>query len=67
VKVWLAYSGEYEDRRVEAVFADRGSAVRCWAENYCGFPRHWMGSFARDRCDVEEFELQVAPPSEQSP
>ncbi len=66
MKVWLAYSGEYDGRHVRGVFADRGSAVRSWAEGLT----HSTPLFAqlyRDWADVEEFELQVAPPSERSP
>jgi hypothetical protein len=32
--VWIAYSGEYQDRRVEGVFTTRGAAVRRWAMHY---------------------------------
>lgn len=69
--VWLAYSDEYDERRVEGAFTTRGAAVRRWAMHYRWT---WPGLLpslqgqplfdAFDGADVEEVDIDPPDPAD---
>ena len=59
--VWVAYRGDWADRRACGVFSSRGAAVRCWAM-HLDAPLFVMLRDEGGYIDVEEFELDGAGP-----